>query len=531
MDNTFLVVLPPLIALILAYMTRHIIFSLFIGIVTAAFIAKDFFIGKTTVAITQKLYAVTLSKDNLYMCIFLLILGILVTLIGYAGGIFSWRNLVSNHLKDRKSAETSSLILSSFLFVDDYFSSLTVGSVMQPIVDKFKIPRVKLAFLVDSMAASLCSLSPISSYFGAIMSTLRNSQISDHITTSTLVSSDTFVVYLHIIPFIFYSFIVIASAWFIVRHRISFGAMARHERIAKATGNLFGGKDYTAQKIRSVSQKNKDNCSIIDFLLPIVTLLGSVILGLLYSGNWSWFGGPSSAFEAFQNANISIALLAGGLFTLAVTTGYFLFRKMVSTKELPALYWEGINYILLAVIILILSWTLGSFLREDLQTGQYLAHLLTGTLSVSLLPFLFFCVSLVTSFCIGSSWGTMAIMIPIATNMVCSFSGLSIPVSAENIPILFPVLGAIIAGGIVGDHTSPLSDTTIMASASTGSHHLDHVQTQLTYALPIAIATGCSFFMVGFLIHYGLWVSEILSLLVGTAISFGLLALINKLRK
>ncbi len=542
MQNSWIVLLPPIISLVVAFLTRRVVLSLFLGITSAVFIATNFSIAQTIVMVVQKIWLTTelsslaswktfWANYNLFICLFVFIIGVVVELINHTGAAATYSKFMGKRLKSAKYTEMSSLILSSFLFVDDYFNSLTTGSVMHSLTDRFKIPRVKLAFLVDSMASPLCVLVPVSCWSAAIIAPLRNAGITDIASKNVTVNTDTFWVYLNMIPFMFYSFIVIASAWFIVLNRISFGSMSKQEKIAQKTGNLFGGKKPIARKIREVSEYATENSSLWDFVVPIFMLFVSVMLGLLYSGGFYLFGGNNSLLRAFQNSEIAIALFLSSIFTLLFSILYFLLRKTLKPKEIPSIALEGINLMLPAIIILILAWTLGGLLSNDLNAGQYLAQILVGSVQVQFMPIMFFLISFITSFVTGSSWGTMAILIPIAVPMLFSFLNLPVPTAAENIPMLFPVLGAIVSGGIVGDHISPISDTTVMSSASTGSHHIDHVKTQMTYAIPIMCATGIAFLASGFLIKYSLFIGMIVPVGIGIIISFSSLQIMQFLYK
>lgn len=415
--------------------------------------------------------------------------------------------------------------------MDDYFSSLTVGSVMRPLTDMYKIPRAKLAFLVDSMAAPLAILCPFSSWVAAIIGFLRDNGVSSIPGKNTLILASPLKTYLNMIPYIFYSFIIIASSFFIVRTGISYGLMGKHEAIADTTGNLYGGRLDVKTSSHDPHEKNKETACVLDFLIPILILFLSVVGGLLYSGNAAFLCGTKSCVEAFQNSNAAIALFTGGIFSLVCCTSFYLLRKKLSFNEIIPLYKEGILLMAPAILILILAWTLGDLLRNELFTGQYLASLMVGAVSKTLFPVIFFIASLLIAFAIGSSWGTAAIMFPIAIPLVISFLNIQPPTTLDYLPILFPVLGAILSGAVAGDHISPISDTTVMSATSSGSHHMDHVRTQMTYALPLIFSTAVAFLVAGLLTGYPLWVVSIGSLTVGLLLSFLLLTVLNRLSK
>jgi Na+/H+ antiporter NhaC len=307
--------------------------------------------------------------------------------------------------------------------------------------------------------------------------------------------------------------------------------MYKHEKIAQETGNLFGGKTAPKYRMRKSHDRNIQNSSILDFLFPIGTLSVSVIGGLLYSGDFYLFGGQRSFMQALQSANAALSLFIAGIAMTTISLIYFLIRRKLHVHEIFSVCKEGIMLMAPSVLVLLLAWTFGDILREELRTGHYLAGLFTGSVREYLLPTMFFIASTLTSFSIGSAWGTMAIMFPIAIPMVISFLQQTVPVQPDQLSMLFPVLGAILSGGVLGDHVSPISDSTIMSSTGTGSYHIDHVETQLMYSMPPLIATGTAFIVAGLLIKATWYTSALISLTIGLTISFSTFTFINYLRK
>ncbi len=542
MELSYYSLIPPILVLILGYLTHNIWLSLLVGIFSASAIATHLSpIGTFTMAGLKiwdnlefnKLFVPAHFWEcwNAFICVFLFVLGIIVTLLRHSGGAYAYARMIKRYLKNKKSAETSSLMLSLLLFMDDYFSSLTVGSVMRPITDLYKIPRAKLAFLVDSMAAPLAILCPFSSWVAAIIGFLRDNGVSTANNSDTLILASPLTTYLHMIPFVFYSFIIVASSLFIVRKRISFGLMGKHELIAESTGNLYGGRIDVKPPSYDPHEKNKDSASVFDFLVPIFTLLLSVIGGLLYSGDAAIFCGTRSCIDAFQNSSAAIALFTGGLVALVLCTLFYLIRGKISFGEILPLYKEGILLMAPAILILILAWTLGDLLRHNLMTGQYLASIMIGSVSKSMFPLIFFIISGLIGFSIGTSWGTAAIMFPIAIPLIISFLNLETPATISQIPILFPVLGAVLSGCVAGDHISPISDTTVMSATSSGSHHMDHVRTQFTYAIPLIFSTAIAFLIAGLLNSYSLWTVYFGSITAGILSSFIILSILNRVGK
>lgn len=527
MQNTWLVLLPPIIVLISAFLTKRLHLSLIIGLVTASLIVTNGAFSDSALLIGKRLCTQLQDPDNLYMYSFLLIIGILIALINQTGGAQAFAKTITKHLTNARSAETSSLLLSCTLFLDDYLSNLTAGYVMRPITDRFSIPRAKLAFLVHSMTGPLVILIPVSSWVAMITSQLDQAGVSTH--NAVKILADPFYVYIKSIPFIFYSFLLIASIWFIVRRSISYGPMHKHHIIARTTGNLFGGKT----PIKDLSDNPpSSNSSIFDLVLPIITLIGSVIIGILYSGGYYLFGGTYTLIEALKNNNKTFTILfVASIVALGISLFFSLIRKKIMISTIPTLTKNGLQLMISPVLMLILAATLGLILRLDLHTGTYLAQLLLGSFSISLLPFMFFVVSLLTATITGTSWGAIALMLPIAIPMLTSFVSTTTPLLPAQIPILFPVLGAIFSGSVCGDHISPISETTIMASTSSGTYPIDHAHTQFPYTLPAIISSALAFVIVGLLINQNMWIMTLVPLGIGICCCFILLSLFNTMKQ
>lgn len=541
MEPTWYSLLPPLITLALAFATRNIVASLGAGILSAALITAQGDIVEAVHLSATRFLATTelanifdltqfLHSDKLLIFIFLIFLGTIITLICHSGGAYAYGSHFRKKLTDGRAAETTSLLLSLCLFVDDYFSSITVGSVMRPITDTFKIPRAKLAFLVDSMGAPLCAFSPISSWGAAIVMQLSLAGISPLITGKTLIIADPFSVFLHMIFFNFHTIFIICATWFIVHRRISFGLMKKHETVAQKTGNLFNGKPPIEQKTRDVHETNIGSASLVDFVLPIITLFASVVFCMLYTGGFYLLGGTKSLFATFNESQSALSLCVGALITLIVTLALMIPRGKVTAKELPLISKEGFDLMFGAIKLLVFAWTLSSFLREDIQTGAYIAGLIPKSVSPIFLPPLFMLCGTFIAFSIGSAWGTMAILFPIALPMLTSMLGVATPIAAEEIPLLYPTLAAVLSGAVFGDHISPIADVTIMASSSAGAYHLDYISAQLGYALPVGIASLYSFIIAGCLSSYGIWIASSVGLTVGLILTFGMLEILNRLK-
>lgn len=515
--------LPPIAVLIIGYSTHRIVLSLSAGILLAAIIASNFSpLGTAHYVVTTLWNNLELSKlstsetfwqaSNLLICLFLLALGIFITMLQVSGGAYAYSVFAKRKIKSAKSAETASLVLSTGLFVDDYLSCLTTGAVMHQLTDTQKIPRAKLAFLVDSMSGSLAILCPFSGWVAAIVGFLGDNGISEAITDSTVIVASPFTTFLHIFPFLFYSFVLIASVWFIVRCRISFGLMKKFEHIAQTTGNLFGGKKPSADKDKKL-EHNPLHTTLLEFFFPIIVLLVSVLSGILSSGHWWVFGGYNSIWQAFQTASASAGLCIGGAATLIICTIFFVLRKRIYITQIPSVYWDGIKLMWSAALVLILAWTFGDLLRNQLHTGEYLANFMLNSINITVLPMIIFFAGCLIAFTIGSAWGTAAMLFPIVIPLTLSMIKAPVQPTLEQIPILFPVLGALLSGCVAGNHISPIADTTIMSCLSTGTKLKDHVHTQMQYAMPIITVTGLAFCLSGILIPYGIYVAMIVPML------------------
>jgi tetracycline resistance efflux pump len=517
MQNTWLVLLPPLLVLVIAFITKRVLFSLGWGIGIAALIAAS---GNplTALLLIGKHTAAQLNVANLYIFGFLTALGILITLIAHAGGSAAYSNLIKRFSTTKTGVELATVGLSLCMLFDDFFSSITVGCIMRPLTDHFKIPRAKLAFLIDSMAAPLVILIPFSSWIAMLIMQLQQAGIHKTPGTDTLIIGDPFSTYLHIIPYIFYSFCIFMTVLMIVLGRFSFGSMAHHEELAEKTGNLYGGKH---EQLVPYTTHCPTSGALRDFFIPLLLLLGSIFIALLVTGNYYLFGGTASFLQALINTNIFKSLFFGSVTATLLSWLMLTSKKSFMHITQSALLFEGASMMKGAIIILFAAWIFSSLLIDELHSGVYLAHLLTGAVSPFLLPALFFTISAICSIAIGSSWGTIAVIMPLAVPMLVQLTHLPTPISLHAVPLLLPLLGAIFAGAIAGDHVSPLSSTTLMSSASSGCYHTDHVRTQFTYAVPAGIGALLGFVCAGFLSTYApafMYVGGISAALLSTAL-------------
>lgn len=515
MPQSWFVLVPPCVVIILATLTRRIQFSLFMGIITAALVVNNFVLFDSIKYVGQRLYQVVevdkltsfssfLGCSNLFIVLFLILLGIIITMIRYSGAAHAYGNYVVKRIKTPQGVERASLLLSSFFFIDDYFSCLTVGSVMQPIADSLKVPRVKLALLVNAVAAPFAILFPLSSWIAELVAQFRNSGVCLGQHSKQLIIADPLGIYISAIPFMIYAITMIVAVWFIVLRRVSFGIFLRHEVIARKTGELFGGKMPLNRRLNDVSDDKKRSSSVIDFIVPLVSLFVFVIGLLLWFGESTLFGGENSLFLAIQSSNIFAAFFFGGLAAVVLTGVLYLVRKRIVFAELLPIVHEGFSLMSGSLVMLLFIWTFSRMLRADLQAGNYIAQLLLGRVDAPLLPLMFFGLTGFTAMMIGTAWGTIGIMLPLSLEMVPVFLGLTPPVALADIPMLSAVLGAVISGSIIGMHMSPIADVMVMTATSVGSYHLDLVRGQISVTLPVIVASALGYLSAGYvMLEYG----------------------------
>ncbi|WKY46526.1 Na+/H+ antiporter NhaC family protein [Eubacteriaceae bacterium ES3] len=466
-------IVPPLVAIILALLTKEVISSLLIGILSGSLI-YSISTGGGLIEMSTTAFGIMAetvgAPGKFNILLFLALLGALVYLVTLAGGSKAYGNWACTKLKSKRSALLATSLLGAIIFVDDYFNCLTVGTVMKPVTDKHRISRAKLAYIIDSTAAPICIIAPISSWAAAVGATLYE----------TGSFTNEFSAFIATIPYNLYALLCILMVIFLSVFNLDFGLMAKLEARANKTGEL-GSLDALSDD----AVKMQDNATIWDLIIPIGSLILFSILAMLYNGGF-WAGEGLSFSEAFGNCDASAALVLGSFWALIVTFLLFVPRKLIGFKEFMGGLSEGIKTMVPAYIILTLAWTIGSLCQNYLGTGLFIGELVkTSHIPVGLIPAIIFLVSALLSFSIGTAWGTFGIFIPIV-----------VFISQYSAPELMVVtLSATLAGSVFGDHCSPISDTTILSSTGAGCDHLEHVSTQMVYAMIVA---ACSF--VGYLI-------------------------------
>jgi len=520
----WIVLLPPLFVLLTVIITKRIHASLILGICVAAFIASNQSFYNAIKIIFNHTRTFVQDIDNVYLFGFLIIIGILVILIDRTGGARAFAHMLTRHIKSAQGAESASVLLSFALFVDDYLSNLTVGYVMQKVTKQYRIPCAKLAYLVHSISIPLVIITPLSSWMAMITDQLYQSGISPEFSATTKIIADPFFTYLYSIPYIFYSFFMLTSLLFIIRKKVSYGPMRKEEQDFEhsCTANT------SDHQLNRSSQDNQSNDSIVDLILPICTLIVMFVAGILYTGEHVIFGGSHSLIEAFKhNDQTFIALFTASATALSVGLIAALIRKKIMLRNIPNIIFEGSMLMIPAIMMLVLSSILGRIIRLDLKTGTYLADLVSGILSPVFLPFIFFIISTAASTLMGSSWATIALFLPIAVPMIITVAGVNPPAFASQIALLYPMLGAIFSGAVCGDNLSPISQTTMMASTSSGCNPITHVNTQFPYALPAVISTAIAYLIIGFLINYP-EIRLLSSFFIGLALTISLVVYFNR---
>ena len=468
--NTVWALTPPIIAISLALITKEVYSSLFFGMLTGALLNADFeFVGGLNQLFPNGIMAVLSDKWNVGILVFLVILGTMVQLMNRTGGSAAFGSWASKHIKSRAGAQLSTMLLGCLIFIDDYFNCLTVGSVMRPVTDKHKISRAKLAYLIDSTAAPICIIAPISSWAAAVSGFVKG--------------ENGISIFVQSIPFNFYALLTLLMMVFIIFMKLDYGAMLLHENNARK-GDLFTTGKRNQSNEESPKEEKKGRVS--DLVIPVVFLVVGCIIGMIYTGGF--FAGKSFV-DAFAASDASVGLVMGSSVALVITIAYYLACQSLSFGDCMGCLPEGFKQMVSAMLILTFAWTLKS-MTDNLGAATYVASLVESSADglMGFLPAIIFVVAVGLAFASGTSWGTFGILIPI---VVSCFQ--------EVDPQLMIIsISACMAGAVCGDHCSPISDTTIMSSAGAQCEHLNHVTTQLPYALTAASVSFLTFLVAGF---------------------------------
>ena len=468
--STFWALVPPVVAIGLALITKEVYSSLFVGILMGGLLYSGFQFETTITHIFEDgIISVLSDSYNVGILVFLVILGTMVGLMNKAGGSAAFGQFAARKIHNRVGAQLATILLGVLIFIDDYFNCLTVGSVMRPVTDKFKVSRAKLAYLIDATAAPVCIIAPISSWAAAV--------------TGFVEGEDGFSIFIRAIPYNFYAILTIVMMIGMVVMKMEFGSMRTHELNA-VKGDLYTtpGRPYGLAKDELTETKGK----VIDLLIPIISLIICCVIGMLYTGDF--FSGTDFV-TAFSNSDASLGLTFGSFFGLVITIILYQIRRVLSFSDCMACIPEGFKAMVPAILILTFAWTLKA-MTDSLGADVYVAGLVESSAGglINFLPAIIFVVGCFLAFATGTSWGTFGILIPI---VVAVFEN-------SNPQLMIISISACMAGAVCGDHCSPISDTTIMASAGAQCEHVNHVTTQLPYAITAAAVSFVTYIVAGF---------------------------------
>ena len=493
---TFWALIPPVVAIALALITKEVYSSLFVGILVGALFYSGFsFEGTVTHIFQGGIISVLSDEYNVGILVFLVILGAMVALMNRAGGSAAFGRWAGEHIKTRVGAQLATVVLGVLIFIDDYFNCLTVGSVMRPVTDKHNVSRAKLAYLIDSTAAPICIIAPISSWAAAV--------------TGFVKGEDGFSIFIKAIPYNFYALLTIVMMIAIVTMKIDYGPMKIHEDNAKK-GDIYTTPDrpYENASTEVVNHSGK----VIDLVIPILSLIVCCVIGMIYTGGF--FDGRDFV-TAFSKSDASVGLVLGSFFALVITIVLYMIRRVLSFSDCMSCIPEGFKAMVPAIMILTFAWTLKA-MTDSLGAAVYVEGLVKSSAGsfMNFLPAVIFLIGCLLAFATGTSWGTFGILIPI---VVQAF--------ANDPELMIISISACMAGAVCGDHCSPISDTTIMASAGARSNHVNHVSTQLPYAMTAAAVTFVTYIVAGFV--QSAWIS----LPFGIVLMLSVLVVIKKRTK
>lgn len=490
---TFWALVPAIVAIGLALITKEVYSSLFVGILMGALLYSGFQFELTITHIfSDGIIGVLSDSYNVGILVFLVILGAMVSLMNKAGGSAAFGQFAADHIRNRVGAQLATILLGVLIFIDDYFNCLTVGSVMRPVTDKFKVSRAKLSYLIDATAAPVCIIAPISSWAAAV--------------TGFVEGEDGFSIFIRAIPYNFYAILTIVMMVGMVVMKTEFGKMKEHEKNAARKGDLFTteGRPYENAKEEKISTKG----GVIDLLIPIAALIVCCVIGMIYTGGF--FEGVGFV-EAFSNSDASLGLTLGSFFGLIITIILYQIRRVLSFKECMDCIPEGFRAMVPAILILTFAWTLKA-MTDSLGADLYVAGLVQSSAGafMNFLPAIIFVVGCFLAFATGTSWGTFGILIPI---VVAVFQN-------GDPQMMIMSISACMAGAVCGDHCSPISDTTIMASAGAQCEHVNHVTTQLPYAVLAAVVSFVTYIVAGFV--KSAWIALPVGIVLMLAVLFAL---------
>lgn len=488
MESTIYSLIPPIVALVMVLVTRRVLLSLGIGSLTAAILLADFQFGETVSIIWESVKGLfiedgAINSWNVNIILFLLLLGCITAFVSISGGSRAFGEWALKRVKTRTGAQLTAACLGIIIFIDDYFNSLAVGQISRPLTDRNDVSRAKLAYIIDSTAAPICVISPISSWGAYIIALLVP------ILGANTLELSGFSAFVQMIPMNFYVLAALLFVFISSWKNINFGKMKVHEDRAQLEG-IVASPDKQAPGELSSSLPVSEKGSIYDLIIPIISLIIGTVSAMLWTGSQATEG-EVTILKMFENTDVASSLVIGGLFGFVVTLALFLrqvyVKKAVDRSLLATGLVEGIRSMIPAVLILLFAWVICDLIGA-LETGSYLAGIVQKiNIDIAFLPVIFFVLAGVMALSTGTSWGSFGILLPIAGEIVATV----------DTSMLLPSLAAVLAGAVFGDHCSPISDTTILSSTGAGCNHIDHVLTQLPYALTSAVIAAVGFLVLG----------------------------------
>lgn len=491
MYGTFWALLPPIVAIVLALITKEVYSSLFVGILMGGLFYANFnFEGTLTHILNDGFIPSLADSYNVGILVFLVILGAMVALMNRAGGSAAFGRWAQTHIKSRVGAQLAAVLLGVLIFIDDYFNCLTVGSVMRPLTDKHRISRVKLAYIIDATAAPVCIIAPISSWAAAV--------------TGFVEGENGFSLFIRAIPYNYYALLTLVFMIGMIVMKLDFGPMVKYEQKAMKEGDLFG--DGTSAESEEMV---KGSGTVLDLVLPVIVLIACCVVGMIYTGGF--FSGTGFV-EAFSGSDASVGLALGSLVAIIITILLYMIRRVLSFRDCMDCLPEGFKAMVPAILILTFAWTLKA-MTDSLGAKEFVAGVVDTYAKGmhSFLPAIIFVIACLLAFATGTSWGTFGILIPIVVNVFQS----------SDPTLMIISISACMAGAVCGDHCSPISDTTIMSSAGAQCVHVNHVSTQMPYAVTVAGISFVTYLVAGFLKNAGL------SLIIGVALTIGCLLVVK----
>ena len=499
--------LPPVVAIALALITKEVYSSLFIGIIVGFLLQADFNpINAFNLFITELGGNI---GGNAGILIFLVILGTMVALMIRAGGSKAYGDWAVAHIKTKSGALWATFILAIVLGVDDYFNNLTTGNVMRPVTDGHKISRAKLSYMCDATAAPVCIMMPVSSWAAAVTGVINNEELG-------------FQIFLRAIPYNYYAILTMVFIIIMTALNVDYGPMKTHEDNA-AKGDLYTTPERPFAGAEEM--KFNPNGKVIDLIIPVIILIIGCVGGLIYAG---YLNGGTTLLDMFANTDAFFGLPFGSGIALIVNFIYFMVRRSMKFTELMDCLPEGFKQMVPAILILCFAWTIGGVTRYGLGAPEFVAHIVEqmGPALHNMLPAVVFLIACGLGFATGTSWGTFGILLPIVLEIFTpgGFDNLTVD-ALNNVPILMVGIGATLGGAVCGDHCSPISDTTIMASSGAQCYHINHVNTQLPYAMTVAGISFVNYVITGLIIDY---VPQIVCLVIAIATTVGTMLVIGK---